>query len=215
VRFEVKLEDKADWIKVFDPRDCALFVTASEPPAIATQVRVDLLIGAGGPHVIFRGKVIARRAETDQPRPAGFYVALGPEEHEKINYLNGFVRGGLLNLRERRRLPLRLPVTYGAASGGFKTFTRDINEEGVFVVSEMPLPEDSEIRLRLVLPGRPDELALAGVVSHTVVVEDEDVPGMGIRFHFASDAERQQFSALIDRLEEAFQTGALPEDVLL
>jgi hypothetical protein len=27
-------------------------------------------------------------------------VGLGPAEREKVNYLNGFVRGGLLNLRE-------------------------------------------------------------------------------------------------------------------
>ena len=31
-------------------------------------------------------------------------VALGGTERDKINYLNGFVRGGLLDLREIRRV---------------------------------------------------------------------------------------------------------------
>ena len=48
------------------------------------------------------------RRHARRPTAPAARVALGGTEREKINYLNGFVRGGLLNLREKRRLPIRL-----------------------------------------------------------------------------------------------------------
>jgi uncharacterized protein (TIGR02266 family) len=214
VRIEIVLSDKGDWVKVFDPRDSTIFVARDTPPAIGEQVRVDLVVGTHGPKVILRGKVIARRIKGDNALPRGCSIALGPDEREKINYLNGFVRGGLLNLRERRRLPLRLKVTYGGITGPCETFTRDINEEGVFVVTESPLPEDSEVHLLLQFPGMSDPVSVTGIVSHTVVVEDEDVPGMGIRFRLNA-VDSAAFNRLVDDLERRFMTNTLPEDCLM
>jgi Tfp pilus assembly protein PilZ len=214
VRIDIELGDRSEWVKLFDPRDSTIFIAQDDPPRIGEEVRLDLVVGHSGPRVILRGKVIARRVKGDSTLPRGCSVALGAEEREKINYLNGFVRGGLLNLRERRRLPIRLECTYGGIDGPVNSFTRDINEEGVFVISEDPLPEESEIHLLLSFPGRPEPVSLAGVVSHTVVIEDEDVPGMGIRFQFGRD-EQAGFVSLIDELEDRFVHGTLPEDCLL
>jgi len=213
-RIDLKLADKADWVKVFDPRDSTIFVAQEEPAHVGEQIRLDLVIGASGPRVILRGKVIARRMKGDAALPRGVSVALGPEEREKINYLNGFVRGGLLNLREMRRLPLRFPVTYGGIGGPCKTYTRDINEEGVFVITEDPLPEGSEVHLLLTVPIRGNAVSLAGVVQHTVVVEDEDVPGMGIRFRHQGN-QRDEMSRLVDELERMFMENRLDEEFLL
>ncbi|HLU66352.1 MAG TPA: PilZ domain-containing protein [Kofleriaceae bacterium] len=214
-RIELLLPDKTDWVKVFDPRDSTIFVAHDDPPAVGDAVRVELLAGGSGPRVILRGKVIARRMKGDVSLPRGMSVALGPEEREKINYLNGYARGGLLNLRETRRLPLRFAVTYGGINGPCKTFTRDINEEGVFVITEDPLPEGSEVHLLLTIPNRPAQLSLAGVVSHTVVVEDEDIPGMGIRFRYQDDAQREDVVRAIDELERLFIEDKLAEEHLL
>lgn len=213
-RIDLELEDKSEWVKVFDPRDSTLFVAGDEPPQIGEAVRVDLLVGSSGPRIILRGKVIARRVKGDGALPPGCSIALGQQEREKINYLNGYVRGGLLNLRERRRLPVRLKVTYGGLDGPCESYTRDINEEGVFVVTENPLPEESEIHLFVTVPGLSEQLTLAGVVSHTVVVEDEDVPGMGIRFQLDS-SQQERLSEVVDRLEARFRSGDLPEECLL
>jgi Tfp pilus assembly protein PilZ len=214
VRFDLRLADKTDWVKVFDPRDSTVFVATEAPPEIGRVVRIDLALGEAGPRVILRGKVISRRLQRGGSVPPGFSVALGREEREKVNYLNGFVRGGLLNLRERRRLPLRLPVTWGGLHGPQETYTRDINEEGVFVVTEEPLAEDSEIDLLLTVPQRDEPVAVSGVVTHTVVVEDEDVPGMGIVFRF-DDAGRAAMQQVIDELEDRFLTSKLPDAVLM
>lgn len=213
-RVDLKLPDKADWVKVFDPRDSTLFVGSDEPAQVGEAVRVDLLVGPSGPRVILRGKIIARRMKGDASLPRGMSVALGPEEREKINYLNGFVRGGLLDLREMRRLPLRFPVTYGGIGGPCHSFTRDINEEGVFVVTDDPLPEGSEVHLLLTVPTKAQPVSLMGVVSHTVVVEDEDIPGMGIRFRFEGE-QKKEFKQLVDAIERMFMENKLSEDHLL
>ena len=206
VRIELRLAAASDWLRVFDARDGTLLVARAAQPPVGQAVRVDLIVGQGGPRVILRGTVISSR-------DGAAVVAIGPNERVKLNYLNGYVRGGLLDLREKRRLPIRLPVTYGAVEGPKQTFTRDINDEGVFIVSESPLPEDSEVHLLVSFPGREQPLSLSGVVSHTVVVEDEDVPGMGIVFR--TDATTQAaLRAAVDELERRFLADQLPDALL-
>jgi hypothetical protein len=213
-RVELKLGGRSEWVKVFDPRDCTIHLDGDQTSAIGDELRIDLLVGDEGPRVIMRGTVIAHRDEADGSAPAGSTIALNPEEREKINYLNGFVRGGLLNLREQRRLPVRLPITYGGVAGPCATFTRDINEEGVFVVSEDPLPEDSELHLLVSFPGQDAPMSLTGIVSHTVVVEDEDIPGMGVVFKLESD-QRTALRTSIDELEAKFLKGELGDEYLI
>ena len=101
-RIVLRLESPAEWIKVFDPRDGTVFVASTAAlPAIGTDVRIDLTCGDEGPRVILRGTVMGHRTAANGATP-GFISALGTGEREKVNYLNGFVRGGLLNLRETR-----------------------------------------------------------------------------------------------------------------
>ena len=212
VRIDLRLTTESDWLKVFDPRDGTLFAAVAPAPKVGTEVRIDLTVGQGGPRIILRGQVIGLRDGHDGA--AGASVAIGPADREKINYINGFVRGGLLNLREKRRLPLRLDVTYGGLDGPVQTHTRDVNEEGVFVLTDAPLPEDSEIHLYMTVPGQPAPLSLTGIVTHTVVPEDDDIPGMGVVFKLDDDAGKQQLAKAIDELERAFLAGTLSDDVL-
>ena len=207
MRIDLRLVNESEWLKVFDPRDSTLAAVTKSSPAVGTQVRVDLVIGKEGPRVILHGQVISHQSD-------GCTVAISPADREKINYVNGFVRGGLLNLRERRRLPVRLEVTYGGLEGPCKTFTRDINEEGVFILTDAPLPEDSEVHLFLTAPGAAQPLSLTGMVQHTVVPDDEDTPGMGILFKL-EDGQRATLTKLVDDLEKAFLSGQLPEALLL
>jgi Tfp pilus assembly protein PilZ len=202
VRLELQLSSHTEWIKIFDPRDWTVFVpttTAIEPSA---PVRIDLSVD--GWLVTLRGAVVGQRED-----PVGVVVALGGGERDKINYLNGFVRGGLLNLREKRRLPIRLAVTYGAIEGPAKTFTKDINEEGVFLFTDKPLPETSQVHMLVSLPGHADPLSLVGKVSHTILDDDSEPPGMGIVFDL-DDAGRDRLSAIIHELERQLVAGQLP-----
>jgi Tfp pilus assembly protein PilZ len=201
VRLELRLNSQSEWIKIFDPRDWTVFVPTNEPIENGTQLRIDLDVG--GWLVTLRGTVVGTRDE-----PTGIVVALGGTEREKINYLNGFVRGGLLNLREKRRLPVRLQVTYGAVEGPATTTTKDINEEGVFLFTDKPLPETSQVHMLVQVPGKPQPLSLVGKVSHTILAQDEEPPGMGIVFDL-DEAAREQLSQVIRELEDALLKGGL------
>ena len=212
MRFDLRLPEQSDWIKVFDPRDGTLRLAkpAAASIAVGDLVRVDLSIGAEGPRVTVRGDVVAVRGEGSD----GYVlVALAHTEREKINYLNGYVRGGMLNLRTHRRLPIRLKVTFGGISGPVETICKDINDEGIFVITEAPLPETSQIHMLIAVPGRDDVLSLLGTVSHTVVPADEDVPGMGIVFVFEGK-QQADLRAVLDELELALAAGTLPSPAM-
>jgi Tfp pilus assembly protein PilZ len=193
------LASQSEWIKIFDPRDWTIFVPCDEPIDNGTSLRIDLDVG--GWMVTLRGTVVGTRDV-----PAGLVVALAGTERDKINYLNGFVRGGLLNLREKRRLPIKLSVTYGDIGGPATTTTKDINEEGLFLFTEAPLPETSQVHMLVSVPGKQQPLSLVGKVSHTILPHDEEAPGMGIVFEL-DDAQREDLQAVIKELEELLAAG--------
>ena len=206
VRLEVRLNSQSEWIKIFDPRDWTVFVPTDEAIDNGAQLRIDLDVG--GWLVTLRGTVVGTRDE-----PAGVTVALLRTERDKINYLNGFVRGGLLNLRRKNRLPIRLSVTYGAVEGPAKTFTRDINEEGVFLFTDNPLPETSQVHMLVAVPGKAQPLSLMGKVTHTILAQDEEAPGMGIVFDL-DPAQREHLVAVIKELEQMLEANALPDPAI-
>jgi len=213
MRLALRLADRHDWVKVFDPRGGGLFVATSAPPPTGSDVRVDLTVEDGGPRVILHGTVLWRREEATAKDPAGCSVGLAAGEREKVNFLNGYVRGGLLNRREKRRLPLRLPVTFGGLGGPVESSTRDLNEEGIFILTEAPLPEGTLVHFVLQIPGRDQPLELKGNVTHTVVVDDEDVPGMGICY-VADEPVQKELVVIVDRLEREFMAGTLSDEII-
>ena len=204
VRLELRLSTQAEWIKIFDPRDWTIFVPTTQQIPNGDNLRVDLDVG--GWLVTLRGAVVGHR-------DAGVVVALGGTERDKINYLNGYVRGGLLNLREKRRLPIRLAVTYGAVEGPASTFTKDINEEGLFLFTDKPLPETSQIHMLVTVPGKSQPLSLMGKVTHTIVAADDEPPGMGVVFD-CDDTQREQLVGIIRELEAQLLEGRLPTSTL-
>lgn len=203
VRLELRLANQSEWIKIFDPRDWTVFVPTTSVVVNGGALRIDLDVG--GWLVTLRGTVVGVRRDP----PVGVVVALGGTERDKINYLNGFVRGGLLNLRERRRLPIRLSVTYGAVEGPTRTYTKDINEEGLFLFTDRPLPETSQIHMLVTVPDVAQPLSLVGKVSHTIIAGDDEPPGMGVVFDL-DDREREKLSAVIQDLEARMHDGKLP-----
>jgi Tfp pilus assembly protein PilZ len=202
VRLELRLNNQSEWIKIFDPRDWTVFVPTDTPIDQGSTLRIDLDVG--GWRVTLRGTVVGAREE-----PVGVVVAIGGTEREKINYLNGFVRGGLLNLREKRRLPIKLLVTYGAVEGPANTYTKDINEDGLFLFTDNPLPETSQIHMLVSVPGKAQPLSLVGKVSHTILDADDEPPGMGVVFDM-DETQREALVGVIKELEDALEQGALP-----
>jgi hypothetical protein len=202
VRLELHLSSQSEWIKLFDPRDWTIFVPSEEAVEIGSNLRIDLDVG--GWLVTLRGTVLARRDD-----PTGLVVALGGSEREKINYLNGFVRGGLLNLRGKRRLPIKLSVTYGAIEGPANTFTKDINEEGLFLFTDRPLPETSQVHVDH--GARQGAAAVAGRQGEPHDRRD----GRRAARHGivrARRTQRESLTAVIEELEEQLKQRTAADD---
>jgi Tfp pilus assembly protein PilZ len=79
----------------------------------------------------------------------------------------------------------------------------------VFLFTERPLPETSQVHLLLTLPDRAQPLSLIGKVSHTIVADDDEPPGMGIVFDL-DDAARDQLVEIVRDLEAQLHAGTLP-----
>ena len=106
-----------------------------------------------------------------------------------------------------------MPPAPSAFTRPQKSFTRDFNDEGMFILTDAPLMEGTIVHAVVSLPGRTAPLAVKGAVVHTVIVEDGDVPGMGLRFDCLL-AEQVEMQAAYDELEDAFCHGKLPEEVI-
>jgi uncharacterized protein (TIGR02266 family) len=213
-RLKLHLVERNDFTRYQDPSAGApgLFVPGNDPPSVGDKVIVEVIFQAG-PRVLLHGQVCWRRATGDARARPGCGVSIDGTERQKMSYLLGYVRGGLLDVRERRRLPVRLRVAYVAPTGRRINFTRDLNEDGAFVRAAEPLAIGSHTELLISPPGgdyRPFE------VDATVARTQSDGDrGMGVRFEFENQAERDQMAAFVQKLESDYLDGRLPDDVLV
>jgi len=63
------------------------------------------------------------------------------------------------------------------------------------------------------VPGKNQPLSLMGKVTHTIITENDEPPGMGIVFD-CDETQREQLVAIIRELEEQLLQGRLPTNTL-
>jgi Tfp pilus assembly protein PilZ len=215
-RVKLHVVERGDFARFYDPNTPGggIFVPVSDPPAIGTPRTVEVVF-QGGPRVLLHGKVLWRRATGDARARPGVGIGFDATERSKLNYVLGYVRGGLLDVRERKRLPVRLRVAY-TGPGGVKriNFTRDINDEGAFVRAAQLLDVGQSTTLFISPPGegyKPVE------VRATVARQQDDgvERGIGVRFAFGRDEEKARFAAFLQKLESDYLDGTLPDSALL
>lgn len=107
--------------------------------------------------------------------------------------------------RTHLRAPIELKVEYKKMNTFFADYTKNISKGGTFIKTDRPLPVGTEFLFKLTLPKRPAPFELKGVVMWTNQPEEiqrPDTPqmGMGIRFIFEEDAERQLFEGEVEDL---------------
>lgn len=88
---------------------------------------------------------------------------------------------------ERRATPraeTELQVNYRTAQEFTAAYVRNISGGGIFIRTQQPLPLNSEVQIRLTLPGHTRVLAVRGVVVwNTPYPSRSSFPsGMGIKF---------------------------------
>lgn len=213
-RLKVHLVERADFQRYTDAAlgTGGIFVPGASEHSVGARVLVEISFQQG-PRVLVHGTVMWRRNAGDARARAGIGIEPLPSEQAKLNYLHGYVRGGLLDVRERRRLPLRLKVAYSTPRGRRLNFTRDINEEGAFVRTAEQLPVSQLVPLHVYPPGgdfRPIEVT--GEVARAVNGNDR---GVGVVFRFVDEPARDLWQKFIERLESDYLSGKLDDEALL
>jgi len=105
--------------------------------------------------------------------------------------------------RSEDRAAITLKVDYRRLNSFFADYTKNISKGGTFIRTSKPLDIGTEFVFVLSLPSLNEQLQLNGEVMWIVSDEDstdEQPPGMGIKFKFASDVERAQVDEFVERL---------------
>lgn len=212
-RLKLHLVARADFHKYCEGPTGEIFVPGGRTPGVGDRVTLEVVF-QGGPRVLLNGIVRWRRTAGDARARQGVGVAIDATEDAKMRYLLGYVRGGLIDVRERRRLPVRLRVAYSGAKGRRINFTRDLNEEGAFVRAAEMLDVGSSTLLLISPPGgeyKPVEVQ----ATVTRQSQNDDDHGVGVRFQFRDDEQRAHWNAFVRKLETDYLEGRLPDDVLM
>ena len=107
---------------------------------------------------------------------------------------------------ERRmssRHAITLRVDYKRMNTFFADYAKNISKGGTFIRTSKPLDVGTEFVFVLSIPDQQDQLQLRGKVVWTVEearATEEQPSGMGIRFRFAADSERNELEDFVEKL---------------
>lgn len=103
--------------------------------------------------------------------------------------------------RQRRRLPIRVEVSYQTLDEFLQDFSANLSIGGIFIQTESPLKEGTRFRLEFTLPGDERPICAVGVVCWVAAperVQSSRVPGMGISFADLSRADENRIHRWLD-----------------
>jgi type IV pilus assembly protein PilZ len=105
--------------------------------------------------------------------------------------------------READRAAITLKVDYKRINTFFADYTKNISKGGTFIRTTKPLAIGTEFVFVLSLPAQDEQLRLLGQVvwiTEESQATEESPPGMGIRFKFDTDDQREQVHKFVERL---------------
>jgi type IV pilus assembly protein PilZ len=100
--------------------------------------------------------------------------------------------------RQHPRAPIELKVDYKKLNSFFADYTKNISNGGTFIKTKKPLPIGTRFVFKLSVPRRESPFELLGEVVWSK--SDGDEPGMGIRFIYSDDAQRDAFEGVVEQL---------------
>ena len=112
------------------------------------------------------------------------------------------------NERSSPRAPIELKVAYEKLNTFFADYTKNISRGGTFIKTSKPLDIGTQFMFRLQVPGLEEPLSLRGEVRWMhregevppEGIPEDHAPGMGIRFLFRDDDERQRVADVVEDL---------------
>lgn len=116
--------------------------------------------------------------------------------------------GGASQSREHARQPIELEISYKRLNAFFSDYTRNISKGGTFIKTDKPLEVGTGFLFKLHVPGVAEPLRIAGQVQWVRTHADIDasadpgsqVPGMGIRFVYRDEDERETIERQIEKI---------------
>ena len=99
--------------------------------------------------------------------------------------------------RRSERTDVLVRVDYQSIDELFSEFARNINEGGLFVETDAPLPVDSKVSLQFKIPGSDAPVAGTGRVVRVAQVDGPGPPGMGIEFDDLDRESRERINDLV------------------
>lgn len=106
-------------------------------------------------------------------------------------------KGGI-EIRQHPRAPIELKVDYKKLNSFFADYTKNISKGGTFIKTKKPLPIGTRFLFKLTVPQREAAFELLGEVVWSNAEGDE--PGMGIRFIYADETQRDAFETVVEGL---------------
>jgi type IV pilus assembly protein PilZ len=100
--------------------------------------------------------------------------------------------------RQHARAPIELKVDYKKLNSFFADYTKNISKGGTFIKTRKPLPIGTRFLFKLTVPRREGPFELLGEVVWSKGEGEE--PGMGIRFIYSGDEQRQAFESVVEAL---------------
>lgn len=104
--------------------------------------------------------------------------------------------------RRSQRAPVTVRIEYATVDALFSDFTRDINEGGIFVETDEPIPLDEKVELKLRLPGSNKLVHARGRVVRIQSASENEAAGIAIEFDELDGAARETINAAVRRLRQ-------------
>jgi len=110
--------------------------------------------------------------------------------------------------RREARAPIELKVEYKRLNTFFYDYTKNISKGGTFIKTERPLDIGTIFLFKLMVPSREEPITLRGEVRWVIKegaprppdLPADHEPGMGIRFVYDDEQERQQLEQVVEKM---------------
>ena len=102
--------------------------------------------------------------------------------------------------RRTERAPVTVRIEYATVDALFSDFTRNINEGGIFVETDEPIPLDEKVELKLRLPGVSEMVHAHGRVVRVERASPTSAAGIAIEFDQLDSEARDSINQAVRSL---------------
>jgi Tfp pilus assembly protein PilZ len=200
VRFRTNEEFDANYQP--DLGDGGLFCPTTTPLDPGQQVIVEISAPALPNKVMIRGCVRTWRPALPRLRVrAGATVEFDQEESDKREFLVKTIAGerGPSPRRRHTRLPVSVPVRFRTVdqSGFVQSELTEISVGGAMLITEEPLPLETDVILEITPPGAVSPIAISGKATY-----HGPQGGTGLKFIYRDGGGSRRLRELVRRLRQ-------------